>query len=81
MAPRITPVQDSQVSPQVRGYFELAERRGAPNATLLRILARQPQALTIFYEAWNRSFYRGQVEHETKELMRVRMARLRACGY
>lgn len=81
MPPRIAPVDPGQVSPQVRGYFDLAEERGAPNATLLRILARDPRSLHIFYDAWIESFYQGRVEHELKELVRVRMARLRGCQY
>ena len=81
MAPRVQPVADHEVPEKVRAYFRLAEERGAPNATLLRILARDPASLDIFYTAWNASFYGGQVEHELKELMRVRMARLRGCAY
>lgn len=81
MAPRIRPVEDHEVGETVQEYFRIAEERGAPNATLLRILARDPDSLRIFYDAWNASFYGGRVEHELKELMRVRMARLRGCGY
>lgn len=81
MAVRIEPVEDKQVPAEIQEYFAIAEQRGAPNATLLRILAREPESMAIFYGAWNRSFYGGQVSHLLKELMRVRMARLRACGY
>ena len=81
MAARIRPIEDTQVSDQTRKYFALAEERGAPNATLLRILARDPWSLQTFYDAWNRTFYQGKVDHFLKELMRVRMARLRGCGY
>jgi hypothetical protein len=38
-------------------------------------------ALKAFYSGWQETFYRGGVEHPLKELMRVRMARLRNCGY
>ena len=81
MAARIRPIEDTQVSHQMRQYFALAEERGAPNATLLRILARDPWSLQTFYDAWNRSFYQGKLDHLLKELMRVRMARLRRCAY
>lgn len=81
MAPRIQPVDDAQVPEAIRQYFRIAEERGAPNSTLLRILAREPRSLHIFYDAWIESFYEGQVDHFLKELVRVRMARLRGCGY
>ncbi len=81
MAPRLQPVDDAAVDEELREIFSGAEQRGAPNATLLRILARQPRALHAFYDGWQETFYDGAVPHTLKELMRVRMARLRNCGY
>ena len=81
MAARVRPVDDVGVMPEVRQAFADAEKRGAPNPTLLRILARHPVALSSFYDGWRAVFYGGLVEHPLKELMRVRMARLRSCGY
>lgn len=82
MAQRIGSVDEAAVSDRVRAQFAVAEERGAPNATLLRILARDPDSLDTFYGAWNRSFYESSlVDHGIKELMRVRMARTRNCGY
>jgi alkylhydroperoxidase family enzyme len=82
MTARIAPVDEATTAPAVREHFALAERRGAPNSMLLRILARDPNSLSAFYDAWNRVFYDGgQVDHGLKEIVRVRMARLRGCGY
>lgn len=82
MAPRIEPLAEDQAPEAVRAQFAIAEERGAPNSTLLRILARDPNSLDAFYDAWNRVFYEGQhVDHGLKEIVRVRMARLRQCGY
>jgi alkylhydroperoxidase family enzyme len=81
MPSRLRPAEDQNVSPEVREYFRLAEKRGAPNSTLLRILAREPESLRTFYESWNRAFYGGRVDHLLKELVRVRMAELRGCHY
>ncbi|RME51377.1 MAG: hypothetical protein D6796_01050 [Caldilineae bacterium] len=81
MAPRIQPVDDSQVAPDVQERFKTAERRGAPNSMLLRILAHNPHAMKMFYDSWSQIFYEGVVEHGLKEIVRVRMARLRGCGY
>lgn len=81
MAIRIQPVDEQEIGPAVRQAFEDAAARGAPNPTLLRILARHPVALNAFYSGWQDTFYGGVVGHPLKELMRVRMARLRNCGY
>lgn len=81
MAPRIKPVEDDKVSPEARECFRVAEKRGAPNSTLLRILAREPESMRIFYESWTRSFYNGRIDHTLKEIVRVRMAELRGCHY
>ena len=81
MTVRIPPVDEQAVDDRVRRAFADAAARGAPNPTLLRILARHPIALHAFYEGWQNTFYGGIVEHPLKELMRVRMARLRNCGY
>ena len=81
MAPRIQPVEDSEVAADIRERFENAEKRGAPNSMLLRILANNPDAMKMFYDAWSQVFYDGVVDHGLKEIMRVRMARLRGCEY
>jgi hypothetical protein len=78
---RIQPVDERSIGAEVQQAFDDAAKRGAPNPTLLRILARHPVALKAFYSGWQETFYRGGVEHPLKELMRVRMARLRNCGY
>lgn len=81
MAPRINPIDDANVSTEVRETFRVAEKRGAPNSTLLRILARDPESLRLFYESWTKSFYAGRIDHNLKEIVRVRMATLRGCHY
>jgi|FLYL01.1.fsa_nt_gi alkylhydroperoxidase family enzyme len=82
MPPRIQPIDDQTVDPEVRRLFEIAEQRGAPNSLLLRIMARDPDSMKTFYEAWNRSFYEAErIDHGLKEIVRVRMARVRTCGY
>jgi hypothetical protein len=81
MSVRIRPVDSRNVTADVQQAFDDSAKRGAPNPTLLRILARHPRALNAFYAAWQDMFYGGIVEHPLKELMRVRMARLRNCGY
>jgi alkylhydroperoxidase family enzyme len=82
MAQRIQSVDESDVDDELRRRFAIAQQRGAPNSTLLRIMARDPDSMKTFYDAWNASFYESsRVDHATKELMRVRMARMRQCGY
>ncbi len=81
MAPRIQPVEDTQVAPDIKERFEIAEQRGAPNSMLLRILANNPHAMKMFYDSWGQIFYEGIVDHGLKEIVRVRMARMRGCEY
>lgn len=81
MAPRVQPVDDNTVPADVRERFAVAEQRGAPNSTLLRILANNPHAMKMFYDSWGQIFYDGIVDHGLKEIVRVRMARLRGCDY
>ena len=81
MAPRVQPVDDSQVAPDIKERFKIAEQRGAPNSMLLRILAKNPHAMKMFYDSWGQIFYEGIVDHGLKEIVRVRMARVRSCGY
>lgn len=82
MAARIEPIDESSAPERTRRHFAVAEERGAPNSKLLRILARDPRSMSAFYDAWNSVFYDGdRVDHGLKEIVRVRMARLRMCGY
>ena len=82
MTPRIQPIDERSASDETRRNFAVAEERGAPNSTLLRILARDPRSMSAFYDSWNSVFYDGErLDHGLKEIVRVRMARLRDCGY
>jgi alkylhydroperoxidase family enzyme len=81
MPARIDPIDERAAPAEVQRQFAIAEERGAPNSKLLQILAREPDSLNAFYDAWNASFYGGRVNHGLKEIVRVRMARLRMCGY
>ncbi len=81
MSLRIQPVDEQVIGPELQQTFKDAAVRGAPNATFLRILARHPIALNAFYSGWQAIFYEGMIEHPLKEIVRVRMARLRHCGY
>jgi alkylhydroperoxidase family enzyme len=82
VAPRIEPIDERGASEEARRHFAIAEERGAPNSTLLRILARDPNSMSAFYDSWNAVFYDGdRLDHGLKEIVRVRMARLRDCGY
>lgn len=79
---RIDPIDERQATPEARARFAVAEQRGAPNSTLLRILARDSRSMSAFYDSWCSVFYDGErLDHGLKEIVRVRMARLRGCGY
>ncbi len=82
MSLRIALIEDDNaVSDKIQNYFKTAEVRGAPNSRFLRLLARDPNSVRVFYEAWDNIFYGGKIDHSFKEIIRVRMARLRNCDY
>ena len=81
MALRVEPIINGRVAPKINQYFETAEKRGAPNSIFLRVMAQDPNSLEIFYDAWEKIFYSGSLDHGLKEMIRVKMARLRNCGY
>jgi hypothetical protein len=68
MAPRVEPVNDNHVASDIKERFEVAEQRGAPNSTLLRILARNPHAMKMFYDSWGQIFYDGILDHGLRRL-------------
>jgi alkylhydroperoxidase family enzyme len=79
--PRIRPIDEAEITPPIAEIFADAEKGKAPTPTFLKLLARQPDAMAAFYRAWHYIFYDGIVEHPLKELIRMRMSRIRGCGY
>lgn len=45
------------------------------------VLAHQPEALAAFTQLYATLWSRGELDHPTKELARLRNARVTDCGY
>lgn len=50
-----------------------ADRNGAPNAKLLRVLAHRPELMQGFYRLWTDAFNQGVLDHRIKELVRIKV--------
>lgn len=58
-----------------------ADRNGAPNSNLCRILGHRPEILKGFFHVWRAAFEGGTLDHRLKELVRVKIAHLYGCNY
>ncbi len=51
------------------------------DAVSASVLAHQPEALAAFTQLYGTLWSRGELDHPTKELARLRNARVTDCGY
>ncbi|MBX5476947.1 MAG: hypothetical protein IRZ18_07500 [Clostridia bacterium] len=72
---------DSIEDPEIREFIEEARRVGTPRPEIQAIRAHQPDVIRTFVYTWKRLFKGGIVEHELKELIRVRVSSSLACSY
>lgn len=59
----------------------MAEQTRAPDPRMLRILLRNPEVMEPWVQFWNAIFYGGHLPHTLKEMVRVKLSWLHACGY
>ncbi|MFQ5879022.1 MAG: hypothetical protein ACE5IZ_02465 [Dehalococcoidia bacterium] len=78
---RLSVADESRLKERSKGHLKEAERRGAPDARMLRVLAQREDLLDAFVEYWDRVFYSGVVPHTLKELIRIKISWLHNCGY
>ena len=67
--------------PEIRGFIEEAERVGTPRPEIQLVRAHVPAVIRSFVYTWKRVFKSGLVDHELKELVRLRVARSLDCAY
>ena len=72
---------DSIDDPEIRAFIEEAERVGTPRPEIQLIRAHVPAVLRSFVYTWKSVFKSGIVEHELKELLRLRVATSLDCQY
>ena len=67
--------------PEVRAFIEEAERVGTHRPEIQLIRAHVPAVIRSFVYTWKNVFKSGIVDHELKELLRLRVARTLDCTY
>ena len=79
---RLSYVDPRQIDdPEIRAFIEEAERVGTPRPEIQLIRAHVPAVIRSFLYTWKSVFKDGLVEHELKELVRLRVARSLDCAY
>jgi hypothetical protein len=73
--------RDTIEDPEIRAFIEEAERVGTPRPEIQLIRAHVPAVLRSFVYTWKSVFKSGLVEHELKELLRLRVATSLDCQY
>ncbi len=67
--------------PQIRGWLEDAIRKGKPGPENQAIRAHQPDVMRSFTKTRDWLFHNGVLDHDLKELVRVRIATTLECMY
>lgn len=67
--------------PEIREFIEDAERVGTPRPEIQLIRAHVPAVIRSFVFTWKAVFKSGIVDHELKELLRLRVATSLDCQY
>ncbi|HYU17721.1 MAG TPA: hypothetical protein VEQ11_03420 [Chloroflexota bacterium] len=79
---RISYVDGSTIDdPEVRAFIEEAETVGTPRPEVQLIRAHVPGVIRSFVYTWKNVFKGGIVDHDLKELLRLRVARTLDCAY
>ena len=79
---RISYVDKASITdPEIRAFIEEAETVGTPRPEIQLIRAHVPAVIRSFVYTWKSLFKAGLVEHELKELVRLRVARSLDCAY
>ena len=79
---RISYVDRSRISdPEIRSFIDEAERVGTPRPEIQLIRAHVPGVIRSFVYTWKSLFKSGLLDHDLKELLRLRVARSLDCTY
>lgn len=78
---RIAFVDVTALDDECQRLIEAADRNGAPNSNLIRVMGHRPDTLKGFFHIWKATFEGGTIDHRLKELVRIKVADLFACGY
>ena len=78
---RVAFVDISSLDEESQHLVEIADRNGAPNSNLIRVLGHRPDILKGFFHIWRAAFEGGTIDHSLKELVRIKVAVMFNCGY
>ena len=67
--------------PEIRAFIEEAERVGTPRPEIQLIRAHVPAVIRSFVYTWQSVFKSGIVDHDLKEMLRLRVATSLDCQY
>jgi hypothetical protein len=77
---RLPQVPADQISDErLLGVLDRAERLSTPKPAWYLTLAHSPEMANAYAGYWDTTHRGGQVEHTTKELMRITIAQLLGC--
>jgi AhpD family alkylhydroperoxidase len=78
--PRIQFIDEKNLDPEARALIASAERTGAPDPRVVRIMVRS-SAGRAWVKCWNSVLYEGKLPHKLKEMCRIRISVAHKCGY
>src|SRR3954471_9304470 len=78
--PRLDFVEERDIDPEARALIASAERTGAPDPRVVRIMVRS-SAGRAWVKCWNSVLYEGKLPHKLKEMCRIRISVAHRCGY
>jgi AhpD family alkylhydroperoxidase len=78
--PRLRFVEERELDAEKRALIASAERTGAPDPRVVRIMVRSSAGLA-WVKCWNSVLYDGRLPHRLKEMCRIRISVAHRCGY
>jgi AhpD family alkylhydroperoxidase len=78
--PRLRFVEDRELDAEKRALIASAERTGAPDPRVVRIMVRSSAGMG-WVKCWNSVLYEGKLPHKLKEMCRIRISVAHKCGY
>jgi alkylhydroperoxidase family enzyme len=78
--PRLRFIEERELDAEKRALIASAERTGAPDPRVVRIMARSHAGMA-WVKAWNSVLYEGKLPHRLKEMCRIRISVAHRCGY
>jgi AhpD family alkylhydroperoxidase len=73
-------VDEPELDAEARALIASAERTGAPDPRVVRIMVRS-SAGRAWVKCWNSVLYEGKLPHRLKEMCRIRISVAHRCGY